>query len=145
MQLEVKNEKFADYAKTLASKNQKFINYWCNTTMVTQKNVINEELLHEKVQITYDENILFEGIIVDIQIHTIEDTYYSDTIGGNAMLCLPDNYSLNDFVYEINDTFESNSTYYQQDEIASIIVRVENILVGKPRALRGNQRGMNKR
>lgn len=133
MQLDINNEKYAENAKTLAGKNQKFINYWCSTDTVTQKNKINDELLHEKVQITYDDEILFEGEIVDIQIHTVEDTYYSKTLGGNAMLGLPENYSLNDFLYEINDSFESKEPYYQEHEIASILIRIDRVLAGKRR------------
>jgi len=144
MQLVEKNEKYAEYAKTLASKNQKFINYWCSASTVTQKNKINEELLHEKVQVTYEEEELFEGEIVDIQIHTVEDTYYSDTVGGNAMLGLPENYGLSDFVYEINDTFDSEHVYYQQDEIASIIIRVDRVLSGKRRPLNARMMGYHK-
>lgn len=141
MQLVEKNEKYADYAKTLASKKQKYINYWCSASTVTQKNKINEELLHEKVQVTYDEEELFEGEIVDIQIHTVEETYYSETVGGNAMLGMPENYGLSDFLYEINDTFESGHVYYQQDEIASIIIRIDHVLSGKRRPLNARMPG----
>ena len=144
MQLMERNEKYALYAKALASKNQKFINYWCSASTVTQKGKINEELLHEKVQVTYDEEELFEGEIVDIQIHTVEDTYNSEEIGGNAMLGMPENYGLNDFLYEINDTFDSEHVYYQQDEIASIIIRIDHVLSGKRRPLNARMQGFHR-
>nr|WP_294489874.1 hypothetical protein [uncultured Anaerosporobacter sp.] len=144
MQLATKNEKFNQYAKTLASKNQSYINYWCSTQTVTYKKMINQNLINEKVEVTFDDKTIFEGIVEDIQIKSIYDTYNDPKIGGNNMLGLPNNYNLNDFIYEIRETLVSGYNFTSGDDIASIIIRVSNINVNKTRTLNGNQRGIKK-
>lgn len=142
MQLATVNEKFSDYAKTLASRGQEYINYWCSKKTVTINNKVNGNLIHENVEVTYDNKIIFEGEVSDIKVMSIYETYNDSKIGGNNMLGLPNNYELDDFIYEIRETLVSGYNFTSNDDIASIIIRVNNINVGKPRNLKGNQLGI---
>lgn len=144
MQLATKNEVFAQYAKTLASKNQSYINYWCSKETVTLKNKINQDLIGQAVELTFDKKIVFQGFVEDIQIKSIMNTYNDPKLGGNNMLGLPSHYNLDDFMYEIQNTFVSGHNMSSSDDIASIYIRVKNINVNKDRILSGNQRGIQK-
>ena len=145
MQLATVNEKFSDYAKTLASKNQSYINYWCSTQTVTSNNQVSSDLIGEKVEVTYEDKVIFEGVVKDIKIMSVCNTYNDPKIGGNDMLGMPSTYGLQDFIYEIQSTLVSGYKITSSSDIASIIIRVNNINVNKKRNLRGNQLGINKR
>lgn len=142
MQIETINEHFAEYCKKLTSIKQPFINFWCSTNYVTIKNEINPELIGLDVEIAYEERILVTGKIMDIQIHSISDTYEDEHIGGNDMLGLPANYNVNDFVYEISETYPCKNSYTTSSEIASIIIKVAPRNTNR---VGGNQKGRKKR
>lgn len=54
MQLATKNEVFAQYAKTLASKNQSHIIYWCSKETVTLEKKTNRDLIGQAVEVSFD-------------------------------------------------------------------------------------------
>lgn len=143
LQFSTKNEKFIKALKLCPQNNQQYITYWCNSKNISINGKVDSSLIGTSVDLTEVgvNKVIATGVVEDIVIDRIDSIYKDIKFGGNNKLGLLAGYNLDDWIWEINDTFNSTNTYKADDKIGAIYIRLNSLPINQKNSVQGNQAG----